>query len=621
MTASDEDPQLKSLLEFLRESRGLDFTGYKRPSLTRRIRKRMDDIGVGEFDEYRDRLEVDPEEPARLVDTILINVTGFFRDESAWTYLAEHVVPGLVDAKGSDEPIRAWCAGCASGEEAYSLAMVFADHLGLDEFKRRVKIFATDTDQGALAQARTATYTANQLEPVGADRQDQFFDEGPSGFVLRSDVRCRVIFGLHDVTRDPPISRLDLLACRNLLMYLVSDTQRRVLTRFHQALRPGGYLFLGKAETIFAHSDLFTPVESSLRLFKRSPTRRIQFDDLVAVAPTVDGVEFGASVLQDLALAATPVAQLVIDIDGRFVGANTKARAMFSLTTEDLGRAFADLEVFHRPVELQSLIEQAYVESTPIVVRDASRSLADGKVQFLEVTVVPLTDSTGVELGSAVTFADVTELGRTRVELEQSARETETVNVQLQAANVELETSNEELQSTNEELETTNEELQSANEELETMNEELQSANDQLGSMNTELIDQAGLIEQGEQFLASILDSLSVGVAVLTDEFDIVLWNRAAEDLFGFRAEETAGRSFLALDIGLPVGDVAPLLHEMASEPSKDGEPDQPRDVVLDAINRRGQQLKCRVTVGRLAHPPNDTNLVVLMDPLPPDLS
>lgn len=611
MSATSEQ-QLENLLEFLRESRNLDFTGYKRPSLTRRIRKRMDMLGMRDYDEYRDVLEVDPEEAPRLVDTILINVTAFFRDEAAWKYLADEVVPAIIATKGPDEPIRVWSAGCASGEEAYSLAMIFADHLGMDSFKARVKIFATDTDQAALAKGRAAQYTEAQLEPVGADRRHRFFEPAPSGAALRSDVRRQVIFGLHDVTKDPPISRLDLLVCRNVLMYFVSDTQRRVLVRFHQALRDGGYLFLGRAETILAHSDLFAAVDTKLRIFTRAAATYRHHDDLVPQPRARDDVATSPPLLHQLAQAATPVAQLVVSIDGRLAGANTKARAMFGLTDAHLGKPLADLEVFRRPVQLRALIEQAYAQAQPVVVRDISRTLAGGELQFLEATVAPLSDSAGVELGVAIMFADVTELGRTRADLERSARDLEAVNQQLQVANVELETSNEELQSTNEELETTNEELQSANEELETMNEELQSANEQLATMNVELLDQAGRIERGERFLASVLDSLAVGVAVLAEDLEVVVWNRAAEDLFGLRSDEVTGRSFLALDIGLPVGELAPALHDLAS-----GNVTVARDIMLDAVNRRGQRIKCRVTVDRLSHPAIDSNLVVLIDPLP----
>ena len=609
--------ELEALLDYLRAARGLDFTGYKRASLTRRIRKRMDAVGVGEFDEYRDVLEVDAEEHSRLVDTILINVTRFFRDEPAWDYLARHVVPAIA-SRPQDQPIRVWSVGCSSGEEPYSLAMVFAEHLGTDEFNDRVKIFATDTDVNALQAGRSAVYTEDRLDPVSAERLERFFEPVPGGYGLRPDVRRRVIFGRHDATRDPPISGLDLLVCRNVLMYLVSDTQRTVLARFHQALRDGGYLFLGKAETIFSHSDLFTPVEAKLRIFTRSPGRAAR--PAAAGPPSAQAIATDGAIepaqLLELAMATAPVAQLVIDLSGHLVGANTKALTMFDLTSADLSRPFFDLEVSRQPIQLESLIAQAYSDGEPIKARDVTTTGGDGQVQFLEVIVSPIYDRVGTELGAALTFADVTELGRARADLERSARDLLVANEQLQSANVGLETSNEELQSTNEELETTNEELQSANEELETMNEELQSANDQLEGMNDELLRQTSQIEDGERFLAGILDSLTVGVAVLSRELDIVVWNRAAEDLFGLRADEVKERSFLALDIGLPFDELSPLLHAVATGSGNVG------SVVVDATNRLGHHLRCRITVGRLgAGTETDGSVVILLEPLPDGLS
>jgi len=602
--------ELESLLEYLRDTRSLDFTGYKRPSLTRRIRKRMHEVDAERFDDYRDVLESDPAEQARLVDTILINVTAFFRDEDAWQFLADEVVPGIVEAAG-DGPIRVWSAGCASGEEAYSLAMVFADHVGVDEFRHRVKIFATDTDDGALAEARRGVYTRRQLEPVSAERIERYFEPVDDGFAFRSDCRRQVIFGSNDVTADAPISHLDLLVCRNVLMYFVTDTQRHVLHRFHYALEPHGHLFLGRAETISARSDLFDPVDSQLRLFRRTPGPDLP-QGIGALAERVGSDD----VLHELALAATPVAQIVLDVEGRVSGVNTRARAMLGVSVDDIGRSFRVLDLAHRPVELAPHIEQAYAERQPVVLHDVSRPLADGQLQFLEISIAPLRTSAGVDLGVSVTFADVTELGRTRMDLEQSGRDLEVANRSLRTTNEELETAVEELQSTNEELETTNEELQSANEELETMNEELQSANEELETMNEELLTQTDRIEAARRFLTGILDAVPLGLAVVDEQLDVVLWNQTAEHLFGLRAADVVDRSFLALDFGLPVGSIGPLLHAVAG----DDVPRRARDsrsTVVEAEDARGMRFSCRVSVGRIGRATDgDTRLMVLMEPI-----
>jgi len=614
------EPGLEELLTFLREERGLDFTGYKRASLSRRIHRRIENVGVEGFEAYRDLLEADPGEQLHLANTILINVTRFYRDESAWAYMRDHAIPTIVDRKAPGEQIRVWSAGCASGEEAYTLAMLLADHLGVDQFKERVKVFATDIDDDALAEARSGAYTAEQLDAVPSEQRDRYFRPTNGGFVFRSDCRRSVIFGRHDVTVDAPISRLDLLICRNVLMYFVADTQRRVLQRFHYALGEDGLLFLGKAETVFSHADLFAPVDAALRIFRATPeSAGVRATQLPPPVPASAGA---VEELQAAASELAPVAQLVIGVDGRLVSANERARTMFGLGNAEVGRDLGALDVSAHPVELRPYIEQAYASPEPVVVHDVTLAGENGQ-RYLEVALVRLEVEPGRYAGVSVTFADVTELGRTRVELEQSTNDLRVANDELTSVNLQLEQSNEELQSANEELETTNEELQSANEELETMNEELRSANEELETMNDELIGQAGEIERAERFLAATLDSLIGGVAVLSHDFDVMVWNLAAEDLFGLRSDEATGRSFLALDIGLPVGEVGPLLHALVSPSDPDA--DRPGEnasleVVLDAVDRRGRPMRCRVTVRRFARSPEpDAKLMVLLDPVPED--
>ena len=604
MTDLDHDSALEHLLGFLRDSRSLDFTGYKRPSLTRRIRKRMQAVHIATFDDYRDYLEVHPDEHVELLDTILINVTSFFRDPDAWNHLADEIVPKIVADKAPDEPIRIWSAGCATGEEAYTLAMVFAEHLGVEQFTSRVKIYATDNDEAALTVARSGRYTRSQLDGVPDGIRDRYFEPSGDGMAFRSDCRRAVIFGVHDITADAPISRLDLLVCRNVLMYFVRDTQRSVLSRFHYALGPGGRLFLGKAETIFAHADYFTPLSTRFRIFERS-TDRPDREQLLAMAPGAAAAQMPSlpttQQLLDLAAAATPVAQLVVDLDGTVVEVNNKARMLFGVTSGDLGRKLRDLEVSYRPVELRAQIERAHAEAGPVVLRNIQRPLPDGQAQFFEVTISPLTDPSGMALGTSVTYANVTELGRLTTDLERSRRDLEVANERLHSVNEELETSNEELQSTNEELETTNEELQSANEELETMNEEL--------------LDQTQEIEQSAAFLSRLLDSLAVGVVVVDEAFTVTMWNRAMRDLFGVGDDEAVGQPLAAIDSGLPVDDMASHLHGF------DEARDRTRDTLtLDAVDRRGRTLRCRIMIGSLADPPGQesasTRFVVIVDPL-----
>src|SRR3954452_6851407 len=219
-----EDPQaLASLLEYLKSNRGFDFTGYKRSSLERRFRKRMDAAGVTDYGEYEDYLQVHPDEFKDLFDTILINVTGFFRDRPAWDFLAEEVIPKLLEETPPDRQIRVWSAACASGEEAYSIAMLLAEALGEDQVQQRVKIYATDVDEDALAVARHAVFSHDSAKGVPPELLEKYFESHPAGHAFRGDLRRTVIFGRNDLVQDAPISRVDLLISRNALMYFTSE--------------------------------------------------------------------------------------------------------------------------------------------------------------------------------------------------------------------------------------------------------------------------------------------------------------------------------------------------------------------------------------------------------------
>ncbi len=266
--AGPEDLEaFERLLVFLREARGFDFTGYKRPSLVRRVRHRMGELGIATFEEYQDVLSLRPDEFTTLFNTILINVTGFFRDPEAWTAMRDVVVPSLVDASDG-APVRIWSAGCASGQEAYSMAMVLHDRLGAD-FRERVKIYATDVDDQALEQARQASYPERATADVPEPFRERYFESVNGRRVITNELRRNVIFGRNDLTVDAPISRIDVLLCRNTLMYFNAETQSRVLNRLGFALRPDGVLFLGRAEMLLNHSDVFQAVDLKRRFFRK----------------------------------------------------------------------------------------------------------------------------------------------------------------------------------------------------------------------------------------------------------------------------------------------------------------------------------------------------------------
>jgi two-component system CheB/CheR fusion protein len=607
-----EDKQFENLLYYLQQNRGFDFTGYKRPSLMRRVRKRMQMVNIDSFVDYLDYLEVHPEEFSQLFNTILINVTSFFREPAAWGYLGEEIIPRLLQEKQSDEPIRVWSAGCASGEEAYTAAMVLAEAIGVEAFRRRVKVYATDVDEEALNIARQASYGAKDLQAIDANLRDKYFEPLNGRYIFRADLRRSVIFGRHDLVQDAPISKLDLLISRNTIMYFNSETQARILARFHFALNENGYLFLGRAELLLTHGHLFTPLDLKFRIFSKVPHVNMR-DRILAMAQIgnheMNNTHARKERLQELALDTSTIAKVVVDVNGNVAHINQKARLLFTLNPKDVGRPLQDLEVSYRPVELRSLIEQAYSERRAITLTNVERHFPNGENQYLDVIVTPLYDEANNPLGVAISFHDISPYHKLQEELQRSREEVQTTNEELQSSNEELETTNEELQSSNEELETTNEELQSTNEELETMNEELQSTNEELQTVNVELRQRTDEINHVNAFLQSVVGSLTSGAVVVNHNLNILMWNHKAEDLWGLRDDEVKGQSLLNLDIGLPVERLRAAIRSCLS-----GEADR-KEIILDATNRRGKAIKCRVSCSPLvAHNKQRQGVILLME-------
>jgi two-component system, chemotaxis family, CheB/CheR fusion protein len=609
----EDEQDLEVLLDHLKRNRGFDFTGYKRASLARRIQKRMHYVNLVRYADYMDYLEVHPEEFAALFNTILINVTSFFRDESAWEVMARDVIPELLERKTAGSQLRVWSAGCASGEEPYTLAIILAELLGPEEYRERVKIYATDVDDEALAKARQATYTEREVAGVPPKLLEKYFERNESNFIFRKDLRRQVVFGRHDLIQDAPISRVDILVCRNSLMYFNAETQSRILARFHFALNEGGILFLGRAETLLTHASTFQPIDLKRRISIKVPRGNLNLRDRLLLMAQ-NGNEDGGSPavgqhlrLREIAYDTAPVAQLVVDVNGSVVLANERSRALYGLATEDVGRPLQDLKISYRPVELRSLLERTYSERRSVLVRDVEWPLPGGEIRWLDLQLVPLIDTNGQMLGASIAFMDVSAAKRLQHDLEQTNHELEAAYEELQSTNEELETTNEELQSTVEELETTNEELQSTNEELETMNEELQSTNEELTTINEELRQRSDQVNQLNGFLEGILTSFRGGVAVVDTEFQILVWNDRAEDLWGLREGEVVGKHFLGLDIGLPVERLKQPMKAALSGAKEYAE------VEVDATNRRGRPIRCRITFSRLVNSSKEPQGVILV--------
>ena len=470
--ASDQDPEFETLLQFLKDSRGFDFTGYKRTSLMRRVDRRMQQVEISSYADYLDYLQLHQEEFTALFNTILINVTAFFRDTDAWMHLRDDALPNMLSARKPSDPIRVWSAGCASGEEAYSAAIILAELMGPDDFRDRVKIYATDVDEEALGQARQAGYLESAIKGVPEELRDAYFEKQGQRYVFRNDLRRSVIFGRNDLVQDAPISRVDFLLCRNTLMYFNAETQAKIVNRFHLAMNEDAVLFLGKAEMLLSHGELFQPVDLKRRFFRKVPRPNGNGVRLLTGNGYADtsADPAGLASLRAEGLVTSPVATLLVSNDGLLAFSNQRAEALFGLSARDIGRPFRDLEVSYRPIELRAYIDQVRSERRPTWIREVEAHRGPTETTYLDIQIAPVSTGDGGNVGVAIYFSDVTRYRNLQSELELTNRQ--------------LETAYEELQSTVEELETMNEELQSTNDELQTINDELRDRTQEVNDAN-----------------------------------------------------------------------------------------------------------------------------------------
>ena len=600
-SAPSLDADFEALLDHLRTHRAADFTGYKRASLMRLVDRRLAATGATTYRDYQDLLEADPGEFARLFDGLLVNVTSFFRDPPVWDALRTRVLPELLAALPDDAPLRVWSAACATGQEAYSLALLLDEVLGREAYLQRVKIYATDIDEAALAVGRAGRYPAAALDAVPEHLRDRGFDGTGDVLAVSAELRPSVVFGRHDLIQDAPISRITLLACRNALMYFNPETQARVLERLSFALADPGVLVLGRAEMLLTHSGVFAPRDLPSRIFRRTDRRDLRGLRTPAGSPLLSKVAQAAFV-------SAPEAQLVLDAEGGLALVNEVAVRAFAVEPGDVGRPFQDLEISYRPVELRATIEEAGRARQVVEVKDVAVG-SDPARRWYDVQVVPLLDGPEGLLGMQITFRDVTRYHTLTDQLDTAHRELETAYEELQSSNEELETTNEELQSAVEELETTNEELQSTNEELETMNEELQSTNEELQTLNDELRVRTVEVNQVNAFLESILTGLRGGVVVVDDELVVRVWNERAEQMWGLRDHEATGSHFLNLDIGLPVEALRDGLRQVLAGTTEH------LDLRVASVNRFGRKVQCAIGISPLrSYLGAVTGAIVLME-------
>jgi two-component system CheB/CheR fusion protein len=515
---------LTKIHNLLRTRTGHDFGEYKERTFQRRVQRRMQVLQTTKLEEYAEQLQKERDEVSALFRDLLIGVTDFFRDAGAFRALETLVIPELFEDKGADDEVRVWVSGCSTGEEAYSIAILLREQMDRMQAPPKIQIFATDIDEAAMAVARAAGYPANSVKEVSPERLQRFFVHEAGTYRLVKELRDMCIFSAHSVIRDPPFSRLDLISCRNLLIYLKPSLQGQIIPLFHYSLRPGGYLFLGLSENVSRYSELFVSLDKKNRLFRRRdlvsrpalPLRQFLPKAQRERSPMTanEGTLLERSDM--LRRIATTIVEhfaptyVVVDDSGAVLYYSSGTGKYLQAAAGPPNR---DLVAMARPglrADLRAALHRAR-ESGRRVVRDRVAVQIDGGIQTISLTIEPVNE--GNEVAYGVVFTDrgairardevspterpdgedamvrqiEKELEETKERLQSTIEELETANEEFRSSNEELLSVNEELQSTNEELETSKEELQSVNEELQTVNNELSSKIDELDRVNTDL--------------------------------------------------------------------------------------------------------------------------------------
>jgi two-component system, chemotaxis family, CheB/CheR fusion protein len=555
---------LSTITELLRERTSRDFTHYRKPTLLRRIRRRMATAGIDDVATYVNRLREDRGEADQLAKDFLIHVTSFFRDPAAFEALAQAVIPGLVQ-RSEDAPIRVWVAGCSTGEEAYSLAMLFSEAFAAAEHAVKLQIFASDISADALDFARDGLYPEAIGADVSAERLQRFFTREEHAYRISRELRDIVVFADHDALTDPPFSRLDLVSCRNLLIYLQPDEQQKLLSLFHFALRDGGHLFLGAAETIGQLSEFFQPVSDTLRIFRRTghgrPRDRAFSPDLGerarALWPRLDGrADQKAPDIVELAqrflLETLAPAAVLVDRNYRVLySAGPIDRYLRVAPGAPSPDAVAMLREGLAP-KFRTAVRQASRDHAAVTIGGA-RVRRNGDVVAVSISARKLPHEG--EAFVLVSFvdeperkaADIVETPAEASRVTQLERELEDTREELESTIRELEDSNQELGAINEEALSINEEFQSTNEELETSKEELQSLNEELSTTNNQLHETLERQRRTSDDLQNILNSSDAATLFLDETLNIRFFTPSASSRF----------NLIASDVGRPLADLA----------------------------------------------------------------
>lgn len=536
----DERAQwLAPILRLLHEVKGHDFSQYKTKTIMRRIGRRMAVHNMDNIADYAQFLSDNPAEAATLFQEFLIRVTSFFRDPAAFDVLGKVVIPAIVNGAESNDTVRIWVPGCSTGEEAYSIAMLLDEQTAGRSGHLRIQIFATDIDSAALDIARAGFYPASIAEDLTPERLRRFFKKRDGGYQVNKTLRDMLVFAEQSLIKDPPFSRMDLVSCRNLLIYIRPAMQKRVLALLHYALKPNGVLFLGTSETVGGASDLFEPLRKDTNIYRRlnvAPSRGRGMDQLFLPDP-LTLARRSAGAVSDDSLELPRLVETVLVRDHTppcvVVNANNEIVYFHGHTGRFLeppaGRPTTDIAKMARPglgSALRTALHQARSRnqvfhtgagSSEGLVRITARPLRETGMP--EGMVMILVQEVESEHSESVTHyrAD----GDTSAQYETLQLELYQTKEALQATIEELETSNEELQSSNEELQSSNEELQSSNEELETSREELQSVNEELHTVNGELEHKVEELSRINDDMNNLLASTAIGMIFLDRDLKV----------------------------------------------------------------------------------------------------
>ena len=554
---------LAQICALLRTRTGHDFSGYKDKTVARRVQRRMQVLQIDEVPDFIERLRKQPTELDALLQDLLIGVTNFFRDPHAFEALEREVIPKLFEGKGPDDTVRVWVPGCSTGEEAYSIAILLREHMPKAQSAPKLQIFASDIDEQSLQIARMGRFPSTIAKDIAPARLERYFVREDGTYRIASDLREICLFSSHNLLRDAPFSKLDLISCRNLLIYLTPELQNRLIPLFHYALNDSGFLVLGTSENVTRHSRLFSTVDKAHRIFRRRPQIERRLPEFPLTAPeggrrqlaTAPRVAVDHEPLQSLAdrqiLERYSPPYVVVNSDGELLHGSARTGKYL-----ELPRGAPRIDIFSMAraglrADLRAAVHKAASTGQIAVQKNVTVGTNGGR-QTIDLTVHPLRRGAVADALYMVVFQDIGGIRPpSESELAESVGEVESANLRqlemelkatrerLQTTTEELESSNEELKSGNEELSSMNEELQSANEELETSKEELQSINEELQTVNAELNARVEELSRANSDIANLLESTQIATVFLDRNLAIKSFTPAAKDLFRLVESDT----------------------------------------------------------------------------------